>query len=207
MRRLSFRATARCMPFAVVKAVLGGVPVRLSYPASDMPMRLCTSPSGRKRIGPAVQRFDNPALGSEAIAPAAQIGQIGEQPLEFRQSRADMANVLIKSNVRCPAIRFPAQSQAQQCSNLFERHVHRPAQANEAQLADVLAGVLVMRVIDDNFKAIVQLLSTAWLFLGLAILLIGRVPVPLPSSKHPDVPGAMRLLWWAFSWPWYCTRK
>ena len=132
---------------------------------------------------------------------------VNERVMRPMQVGADMSDVLIQCKIRRSVICFPAQSQAQQCSNLFERHVHRPAQANEAQLVDVLAGVLVMRVIDDNFKTIVQLLSTAWLFLGLAILLIRRVPVPLPSSKHPDVPGAMRLLWWAFSWPWYCTRK
>ena len=141
-------ASAKCMAFeAESRVVMELWNPALLYATSHMPMRLRTSSCRRKSIGPAVQRFNNAAFGTLAIAPAAQIGQVGQQPLQLRQASADMTDVLIESKIRGSAICFLTQIQAQQCSDLIQRHVHRPAQTDEAQLVYILPRVEPVAVV------------------------------------------------------------
>jgi len=61
-------------------------------------------------------------------------------------------------------------------------------------------------VFDAYFETWLRLNLTVWLWSGLIVLYLKKIPPPLPDANMPDVPGAFRMLWWALWWPFYLVR-
>jgi len=79
-----------------------------------------------------------------AVAAAAQGNQVALQRLQLLQADAHVAQVLVQRVAGRVVGTCGRAVQCQQGAHLVQRHVHRPAQADEAQLVDV--GIAVQAV-------------------------------------------------------------
>ena len=65
----------------------------------------------------------------------------------------------------------------------------------------------LMGLVDDFYGTHARLCLTAWLCIGMAVMLLRKVAFPYPRVDRVDVIGAFRTLWWAIFWPHYLFRK
>ena len=84
-----------------------------------------------------MQRLHDAALRPGAVAAGAQILQVLLQRLQLGQPLADMRNVRFERGIGSGAVGFFGQVEVQQRAHFAQRHVHRPAQPDEAQLVNV----------------------------------------------------------------------
>lgn len=66
--------------------------------------------------------------------------------------------------------------------------------------------LLVLGLLDRFFQTRIQLNMTVWLWSGLIVMIVKKLPAPLPSAQEPDIPGAFKLLWWTIWWPFFLVR-
>lgn len=66
--------------------------------------------------------------------------------------------------------------------------------------------LLTFGLLDQFFHTKIRLNVTIWLFSGLVVMIVKKLPVPLPSSQEPDIPGAFKLLWWTAWWPFFLVK-
>ena len=122
----------------------------------------------------AVQRADQGAAGAAvALAALVQGGQFLLQQLQFGQALAHVAQVVGHGGGGGTAVLRAVPVQVEQDAHLVQRHVHRPAHADEAQPVDVDTAVAAVGV----------------------VLAMGRGQQPLffietdIGRAHPAVPG------------------
>jgi hypothetical protein len=72
-------------------------------------------------------------------------------------------------------------------------------------LAWVVA-LLIPTFIDGVFGTSLRQFVSMWLWGGMLVMLIKKIPPPLPSPERIDVVGAFKMLWWAAWWPLYLFR-
>ncbi|HEY8101058.1 MAG TPA: hypothetical protein VIF82_09900 [Burkholderiaceae bacterium] len=60
---------------------------------------------------------------------------------------------------------------------------------------------------DDLYDTMIRLDLTAWLCIGMGVMLLKNIKFPYPCVDRIDVLGAFRTLWWASFWPVYLIRK
>jgi hypothetical protein len=60
---------------------------------------------------------------------------------------------------------------------------------------------------DFLFDTHLELLTIAWCNTGLIVMLVKRLPYPVPDGSHLDIRGGLKTLWWAMFWPTYLLRK
>ena len=61
-------------------------------------------------------------------------------------------------------------------------------------------------LIDELCGVEIHLILTAWLCIGIGIMLIKKIDFPFPGVDLIDVPGAFTMLWWAACWPCYLKK-
>jgi len=69
----------------------------------------------------------------------------------------------------------------------------------------ILSGVTGL--FDELYNSNSRLLLTAWLCIGIGVMVSKNIDFPLPRVDRIDVQGAFRMLWWAAFWPRYLLRK
>jgi len=57
--------------------------------------------------------------------------------------------------------------------------------------------------IDFLFGTSIEFIVIVWINIGVMVMLLKPMPFPLPASDRVDLPGGLRILWWALFWPSY----
>lgn len=62
-------------------------------------------------------------------------------------------------------------------------------------------------LLDFAFDTRLELITIVWINVGIFVMCAKKMPIPLPDSRHVDVSGGLRLIWWALFWPSYLSSK
>ena len=77
-------------------------------------------------------------------------------------------------------------------------------------VAVVAAFVIVLTIpliLDFMFGTYFELGLIAWFNVGLFVMRSKNIAFPMPRPDRIDIPGGLRLLWWALFWPRYVLKK
>lgn len=68
----------------------------------------------------------------------------------------------------------------------------------------VLVGPLI---VDFMFDTYIELEIIIWFNLGLFVMRRKNMDFPMPAPDRVDIPGGLRVLWWALFWPRYVFKN
>ncbi len=62
-------------------------------------------------------------------------------------------------------------------------------------------------VLDFAFDTNIEIITIAWINVGVFVMRAKKIDVPMPDNRRIDVSGGLRLLWWSLFWPGYLMAK